>query len=397
MIPDLTDRVRLRLARRDSAAVTPAMVAEAVRECAGGVVGQNDMNTALTELRREFIGAGPLDPLLSTPDVTDILVTAPDEVWTDGPQGLRRSDTRFPDDDAVRRLAQRLALSAGRRLDDAQPFVDAWLPESVTPVRVRLHAVLPPVATTTYLSLRVLRPATHSLPELVRRGTFCPTTADLLTRIVQARLAFLVSGSTGSGKTTLLSALLSAVPATERIICIEDAGELHPKHPQFVRLLSRPPNIEGAGEITQRDLVRQSLRMRPDRIVVGEVRGPEVVDLLTALNTGHEGGAGTVHANTPTDVPARLEALAALTSLPREALHTQLAAAIHLVLHMTRTGPQRHLTEIAVLHRPTTTVQATPVWQNGHPTAHYPLLDRLLTRPTNQVSSHRHPHPGWHP
>ncbi|MGW5050602.1 TadA family conjugal transfer-associated ATPase [Actinokineospora sp. NPDC004072] len=391
MIPDLTDRVRLRLARRDGEAVTPAMVAEAVRECAGGVVGQDDMTAALTELRREFVGAGPLDPLLAAPGVTDILVTAPDEVWIDSPAGLQRTTTRFPDDDAVRRLAQRLALSAGRRLDDAQPFVDAWLPDTTTKARVRLHAVLPPIASNTYLSLRVLRPATHTLAELARLGTFSPTTADLLTRIVRSRLAFLVSGSTGSGKTTLLSALLTAVPESERILCIEDAGELHPHHPQFVRLLSRPPNIEGAGEVTQRDLVRQSLRMRPDRIVVGEVRGPEVVDLLTALNTGHEGGAGTVHANTPTDVPARLEALAALAPLPREALHTHVSAAIHVLLHMSRTGPHRRLTEIATLHRTPDSLQAIPVWQHDQPTPNYPHLARLLdSRATKDRS------PSWH-
>ena len=189
---------------------------------------------------------------------------------------------------------------------------------------------------------------------------------------------FYVCHSLGSGKTTLLSALLSTVPPTERIVCIEDAGELHPTHPQFIRLLTRPPNIEGAGEITQRDLVRQSLRMRPDRIVIGEVRGPELTDLLTALNTGHDGGAGTVHANTPTEVPARLEALAALAGMPHQALHSQLAAAVHLVLHMTRTGPQRTLTEIAVLHRPSETVQAIPVWRNNAPTDNYTHLSRLL-------------------
>ncbi|MGX7825746.1 TadA family conjugal transfer-associated ATPase [Actinokineospora sp. 24-640] len=381
MNPDLADRVRSRLARRDSAVVTAAMVAAAVRECSGGVVGQDDMLAALAELRREFVGAGQLDPLLSQPGVTDVLVTAPDEVWTDSAAGLRRTDVRFPDAAAVRRLAQRLALAAGRRLDDAQPFVDGWLPEALTGARVRLHAVLPPIAAgCTFLSLRVLRPAAHSLAELVRLGTFDSTTADLLTAIIRARLAFLVSGSTGSGKTTLLSALLSAVPPTERIICIEDAGELEPRHPQFVRLVSRPPNVEGAGEVTLRDLVRQSLRMRPDRIVLGEVRGPEVAELLTALNTGHDGGAGTVHANTPTEVPARLEALGALAGLTRHALHSQLAAAVHLVLHMTRTGPRRHLTQIALLDRQDT-VTATPVWINGHPTPAYPRLAALL-RPT---------------
>jgi pilus assembly protein CpaF len=380
MLTDLADRVRHRLAQSDTTSVTPAMVAEAVRECAGGVLGHDDMLTALTQLRQEFTGAGPLDPLITT-NATDILVTAPDQVWTDTPTGLHRTTVRFPDDAAVRRLAQRLALAAGRRLDDAQPFVDAWLPSTVTDTQVRMHAVLPPISTSTCLSLRILRPATHTLDHLTRLGTFTTPTATLLNAIVNSRLAFLVSGCTGSGKTTLLSTLLSAVPPTERIVCIEDAGELHPDHPQFVRLLSRPPNIEGAGEVTQRDLVRQSLRMRPDRIVVGEVRGAELIDLLTALNTGHDGGAGTVHANTPGEVPTRLEALASLAGTPTQALHSQLAAAVHLVIHMTRSGPRRTLTEIAVLHRAGPTVHAIPAWRDNRPTPDYPLLANLLKGP----------------
>ena len=169
--------------------------------------------------------------------------------------------------------------------------------------------------------------------------------------MLRARLTFLVSGGTGSGKTTLLSALLAAIPADERLVTVEDAEELRPPHPHVVRLVARPANVEGAGAISLRDLVRQALRMRPDRIVVGEVRGAEVVDLLAALNTGHEGGAGTLHANTAGDVPARLEALAALGGVGREALHAQFAGAVRVVLHVRRDGRRRVLQEIAVLHR----------------------------------------------
>lgn len=348
MNADLVDRVRGRLAA-GGLAVTSAEVARAVREEAGGLVGDDDVLHALHLLRQELVGAGPLEPLLRDPGTTDVLVTGPNQVWLDGEGGLRRTETSFPDEDSVRRLAQRLALACGRRLDDAQPFVDAWLPEG----RVRLHAVLPPIAADgTCISLRVLRPATYDLDALERLGTFDRRTHRLLEAIVVARLAFLVTGGTGAGKTSLLNAMLGAVPPHERIIGIEDAGELQPNHPQFVRLIARQPNVEQAGAVTLSDLVRQGLRMRPDRVVVGEVRGAEVCDLLTALNTGHDGGAGTVHANSPTEVPARMEALAALGGLPRTALHSQLAAAFHVVLHMRRERDGvRRLTDVGVLER----------------------------------------------
>ncbi|HEU5474319.1 MAG TPA: TadA family conjugal transfer-associated ATPase [Actinophytocola sp.] len=366
MTADLIERVRSRLAT-SGAEMTDAVVAEAVRDEAGGVVGHDDVLAALRLLRREFAGAGPLEPLLRDPTTTDVLVTGGREVWVDGMAGLRRTDLKFPDEESVRRLAQRLALACGRRLDDAQPFVDAWLPESGPLGRVRLHAVLPPIAADgTCISLRVLRPAAHDLAALEALGGFDVALRSVLEAIVDARLAFLVSGGTGSGKTTLLSALLTRVPGTERIVCIEDAGELRPRHPQFVRLIARPPNVEGAGQVTLSDLVRQGLRMRPDRLVVGEVRGAEVGDLLAALNTGHDGGAGTVHANSPVDVPARLAALAALGGLAPTALHSQLAAAVQVVLHMRREpGGARRLAEIGVLDRGSAAVVVRPVWRSG--------------------------------
>ncbi|MBB4907176.1 TadA family conjugal transfer-associated ATPase [Actinophytocola algeriensis] len=350
--PELVDRVRGRLAGSGTA-ITRAEVARAVRE-ESGVAGHDDILVATDRMTQEFVGAGPLEPLLREPGTTDVLVTAPDEVWRDGDGGLCRTDIRFPDEDAVRRLAQRLALACGRRLDDAQPFVDAWLPG-----RVRLHAVLPPIAVGgTCISLRVLRPAVHDLASLRALGTFDDTVHRALEAIVEARLAFVITGGTGAGKTSLLNALLGEVSPRERIVCVEDAGELSPNHPQFVRLIARPPNVEGAGEVTLADLVRQGLRMRPDRLVVGEVRGAEVCMLLTALNTGHDGGAGTLHANSPTEVPARMEALAALGGLPRPALHSQLAAAFHLVLHMAREQDgTRRLTDVGVFDRDGDTVR----------------------------------------
>jgi pilus assembly protein CpaF len=294
-----------------------------------------------------------------------VLVSGPDAVWVDDGNGLRRSGIQFADEAAVRRLAQRLALAAGRRLDDAQPWVDGQLTGlGAGGFAVRLHAVLPPVAVGgTCLSLRVLRPATQDLPALIAAGAIAPTAAALLGEIIAARLAFLVSGGTGAGKTTLLSALLNSVAPDERIICVEDAAELAPPHPHLVRLVARCANVEGVGEVTVRQLVRQALRMRPDRIVVGEVRGAEVVDLLAALNTGHDGGAGTVHANNPAEVPARLEALGALGGLDQLALHSQLAAAVQVLVHVARDRDgRRRLSEIAVLRRTEGWVRAVTVW-----------------------------------
>lgn len=346
----LIDRVRERLAA-DSASPRPAAVAAAIRAESGGVLGDTEVLHNLRAVETELTGAGILEALLRAEGTTDVLVTSPHEVWVDGGKGLQRSDIRFRDEAAVRRLAQRLAAMAGRRLDDAQPWVDAQL-AGVGGDRhiVRLHAVLPPVAARgTCLSLRVLRPATQDLATLSATGAIHPQARELLDGIIAARLAFLVSGGTGAGKTTLLAAALGQVGDRERIVCVEDAPELAPSHPHFVRLVARTSNVEGAGEITLRQLVRQALRMRPDRIVVGEVRGAEVVDLLAALNTGHDGGAGTLHANSPSEVPARLEALGALGGLGRTALHSQLSAAVQAVVHVSRGPRGRHIEEIAEL------------------------------------------------
>lgn len=366
MTEDLVERVRRRLAG-SAAPADPVSVARAVRAEAGGSLGQDAVLGAVRLARDEFVGAGPLAPLLEKPGVTDILVTAPDKVWVDTGEGPQETEIRFADEEAVRRLAQRLALAGGRRLDDAQPFADCWLPGVGPQGRVRMHAVLPPLAPAgTSLSLRVLRPASHDLAELRLRGVFGTSGAELLDSVIRRRLAFLVSGATGSGKTTLLAALLGAVPPSERIVCVEDAGELQPDHPQFVSLLTRPANVEGAGEIGLSELVRQALRMRPDRLVVGEVRGREVIALLNAMNTGHEGGGCTLHANSSEEVPARMEALAALGGLKRDALHSQLTAAVRVVLHMVRLPSGiRRLDEVGVLRSFRGEAKVVPVWSKG--------------------------------
>ncbi len=360
----LIDRVRERLAA-ESGPLRPNIVARAIRAESGGVLGDTDVLANLRVLQTELTGAGILEPLLAAPGTTDVLVTGPAQVWVDDGSGLRPGGIGFPDEAAVRRLAQRLALAAGRRLDDAAPWVDGLLTEVGPPnCAVRLHAVLPPIsAGGTAISLRVLRPASQDLDSLCQTGAVDSQIAGVLRDVIAARLAFLVSGGTGAGKTTLLAALLGAVPGGERIVCVEDAAELAPVHPHVVNLVARGPNVEGAGEITVRQLVRQALRMRPDRIVVGEVRGAEVVDLLSALNTGHDGGAGTVHANSSAEVPARLEALGVLGGLERAALHAQLSAAVRVLLHVGRDRDgRRRLAEVSVLDRRDDTCRAVPAW-----------------------------------
>lgn len=346
MSTGLLDAVRQRLAA-SGAEPTPAQVAAALR-AQGRLLGDAEVLGGTEELRCELVGTGPLEPLLADPSVTDVLVSAPDRVWVDRGRGLELTGVTFADTASVRRLAQRLAAVAERRLDDARPWVDARLPDGT-----RMHAVIPPVAVgSTCLSLRVVRPRAFSVGELVAAGTVPPGGDRVLRALIDARLSFLISGGTGSGKTTLLSSLLGLVGERERIVLAEDSAELRPEHPHVVRLESRTANQEGAGRVTLRDLVRQALRMRPDRLVVGEVRGAEVTELLAALNTGHEGGCGTVHANAAADVPARLEALGTAAGLDRAALHSQLAAALAVVIHLVRDrGGQRRIAEVHVLDR----------------------------------------------
>lgn len=341
---EMIENVQRRLADERSEP-SGAALARAVRAETSVLVTDAEMLKLIRQLQRELVGTGPLAGILADPRTTDVVVNAPDDVRVDRGRGWESLPVVFADEAAVQRLARRLANSAGKRLDEAQPFVDARLADGT-----RLHAVLSPVAASgSCLSLRVLRPTEHDLDALVDAGTLPGHCRAVVDALLAARLAFLVSGGTGSGKTTLLAAMLGAVEPSERLVTVEDAEELRPDHPHVVRLVARSANVEGAGAVELRTLVRQALRMRPDRIVVGEVRGTEVIDLLAAMNTGHDGGCGTVHANAAGEVPARLEALAAPAGLQRHALHAQLGGAVQLVLHMRRSGRHRVLSEIAVL------------------------------------------------
>lgn len=375
----LLDRVRHRLAAGDEDVDTVLRAETSGTVGAAGIVDDTVFDRLRRDVHAELHGAGPLEPLLAVPDVTDVVVNGPHDVWLDRGRGMERADVAFADDTAVRALAQRLAASAGRRLDDAMPYVDAVLADGT-----RLHAVLPPLAVATTISLRVLARRRHDLASLAGSGALAPAAARLLRAIVDARLAFVVSGGTGSGKTTLLGALLGTAAAAERIVAIEDTAELVVPHPHVVRLLARPANVEGAGEVGLRELVRQALRMRPDRLVVGEFRGAESVELLVALNTGHEGGAATLHANSAADVPSRFAALGALCGLPVPAVTSLVASAVDVVVHLRRDrGGVRRVDEIGLLERQGDDLVVVPAWtRSGGDAAGAARLGALLTERT---------------
>jgi pilus assembly protein CpaF len=338
----LASRVRNRLIASNAVA-SRGNVIEALRE-EGVVLSEDSADELALVLEREFNGAGVLQPLLEEHGVTDVLVNGPHAVWCDRGLGLELTGIKFASDNEVRRLAQRLASTAGRRLDDAAPMVDAQLRDGT-----RLHCVLAPIATAgTTISLRIPSAKAFTVESLIAAGSINEEVANLLVSMISGRLAFLISGGTGTGKTTVLSALLARVNPTHRIVIVEDSSELNPSHPHVVRMQSRLANVEGQGSITLRDLVRTSLRMRPDRIVVGEVRGPEVVELLTALNTGHEGGCGTVHANSPQAVPARLAALGLTAGIEREALHALIGSGLDAVIHLSRVAGRRFVDGIHI-------------------------------------------------
>ena len=342
-------------------------------------------------LQAQLLGAGPLEPLLELPGVTDVAVNGDGSVWVDAGAGLIRVDVDVGGPDAVRRLAVRLAGLAGRRLDETSPYVDGVLPSGV-----RLHAILPPlVADGPHLTLRIPARSAMTLTELEARSMFPPGWAGLLRQLVRRRVAFVVSGGTGVGKTTLLGALLGEAPAAERVIVVEDVRELSVDQPQVVRLEARPANVEGAGEVTLTTLVRQALRMRPDRLVLGEARGAEVRELLAALNTGHEGGCGTLHANSAGDVVARFEALGALAGLSPAAVHAQLVSAVDVVVHVGRRAAEgavrRQVETIGVVVRGPDgrpeVVDALSTDRDGSPRGPgWPRLSALLGMPLSATS-----------
>lgn len=309
------------------------------------VLGSAGASAAGARLSAAVLGAGPLDRLLADPAVTDVAVNGDGRVWVDRGAGMELTSAVLGSAATRRALAVRLAALAGRRLDDAAAYVDAVLPNGV-----RLHAVLPPlVAEGPHLTLRVPARVPLRFEDLVAAGSVPPGWERVLHRLVTRRVSFLVSGGTGSGKTTLLAALLGLAEPRERILVVEDVRELAIDHPHVVHLEGRSANVEGVGEVTMVTLLRQALRMRPDRIVVGEVRGAEVRELLAALNTGHEGGAGTIHANAAADVGPRVEALGALAGMSLPAVHAQVRSALAVVVAMRRQGRARVVESIGVV------------------------------------------------
>jgi pilus assembly protein CpaF len=300
------------------------------------------------ELLHEIFGLGPLEALMRDADISDILVNGPREVFVERNGRLEKTEVVFADETHLMRIIQRVVSRVGRRIDEVSPTVDARLPDGS-----RVNAVVPPLALDgPKLSIRRFGETPFSMDELVSRDAARDAMMQFLSATVQARLSFLVSGGTGAGKTTLLNALCACVPHDERIITIEDSAELRLQHPHVVRMETRDANVEGAGEMTQRDLVRNSLRMRPDRILVGEVRGAEALDMLQAMNTGHEGSLTTIHANDTYDALSRLEMMVAMTGLelPVKVVRQYISAGISLIVHLSRLkGGVRRIVRISEL------------------------------------------------
>ncbi|HUE39878.1 MAG TPA: CpaF family protein [Candidatus Binatia bacterium] len=322
-----------RIARRTLRAEITKLVSEIATEQR---IQLNELEEAAlaTELTDDMVGLGPLEPFLEDDDVTDVLVNGPFDVFVERRGKLERTTARFRDVQHLVSVAQRIAAAVGRRIDEASPMVDARLADGS-----RVNIVLPPlVLNGGTISIRKFPSHALTLDAMVRQQNLSPELAHLLQIAARARLNILISGGTGSGKTTLLNAVSQHIDTTERIITIEDAAELRLQQPHVVQMETRPPNIEGAGHIPQRELVRNALRMRPDRIIVGEVRGPEAFDMLQAMNTGHDGSMTTVHANSPRDALYRVENMVMMAnlSLPLRAIRMQVASALNLVVHIER-------------------------------------------------------------
>jgi pilus assembly protein CpaF len=323
-----------------------------------GVVGfsRDELITAVCD---EILGFGPIEPLLQDPAVSEIMVNSPETVYFEKEGRLYLSPIRFRDGSHITRIIERILAPLGRRVDESSPMVDARLPDGS-----RVNIIVPPVSPKSpTVTIRKFRSDKMTMDDLIGVGSMTHELADFLRACVQARLNTIISGGTGSGKTTLLNALSGYIPDTERIVTIEDPTELRLQQAHVVTLEARPASLEGRGEVTQRDLVRNSLRMRPDRIIVGEVRGPEAFDMMQAMNTGHEGSVSTVHANTPRDALARIEnmILMANLDLPSRAIREQIASALHVIVQISRfsDGSRKltHISEIAGMEGQVVTMQ----------------------------------------
>ena len=305
-----------------------------VLESEGIVLGRTERHRLFEAIVAEILGYGPIEPLLKDNTVTEIMVNGPKQVWVERNGKLEKTVIEFDDDDHVMRIIDRIVSPLGRRIDESSPMVDARLPDGS-----RINAVIPPISLVgPCLTIRKFSRDPLTVDDLIRFGTMTPEIAQFLKACVNARLNIVVSGGTGSGKTTLLNVLSSFIPSDERIVTIENAAELQLRQEHVVTLESRPPNIEGKGEVTIRDLVINALRMRPDRIVVGECRGGEALDMLQAMNTGHDGSMTTVHSNSPRDTLHRLETMVLMAGmdLPVRAIREQIASALDLIIHMAR-------------------------------------------------------------
>ncbi|HKB64732.1 MAG TPA: CpaF family protein [Pyrinomonadaceae bacterium] len=334
-------------------ALTPDRVQDEVARLAEGLLQAENLplsvverDRLVTEVHHELFGLGPLEPLLADPTISDILVNSYSSVYIERRGKLEKTLVSFKDDEHLRRVIERIVSTVGRRIDEAQPMVDARLPDGS-----RVNAIIPPLALDgPVLSIRRFGADPLRMPQLIENGALTKEIAILFEMCVRARLNIIISGGTGAGKTTLLNALSAYIPADERIVTIEDSAELQMQQPHVVRLETRPPNIEGRGEVNQRDLVRNTLRMRPDRIVIGEVRGGEAIDMLQAMNTGHDGSLTTIHANTTRDALARLETMVQMTGmrLSDRAMRQQIASAVNMVIQVARlTDGTRRITSIS--------------------------------------------------
>jgi len=358
LIDDL-DSVKIQALGREEAREAVEVAARAtIGELAPTVVGL-ERDELAAHVADEVLGLGPIEPLVNDPYVSEIMVNAPDIVYFEREGIIYRSDVQFRDFNHIMRIAERIIAPLGRRVDEASPYVDARLADGS-----RVNIVIPPVAPDSpTISIRKFRADRYKVADLMDVGTFTDEMSQFLRACVRGRLSVLISGGAGTGKTTLLNALSAFIPESERIVTIEDPNELKLQQPHVVRLEARPPNLEGRNAVTQRDLVRNALRMRPDRIIVGEVRGSESFDMLQAMNTGHEGSLTTVHANSPRDALARVENLVLMAGfdLPVRAIREQIASAIHLVLQLARfvDGSRKivNVSEISGMESQTVTMQ----------------------------------------
>lgn len=343
LLPEQAQSIRSKLIQVPRP-INAESIVQVIRETIPTISPTALINTA-DEIMADTIGFGPIEKLFSKPGITDILVNNFSDVWIDQGSGLERAQVSWDSEAALRDFAARLAASVNRRLDDVSPFVDAQLKNGI-----RFHAIIPPLSNKgTAMSFRIPNQKQFTLNQLVELGTVDHSIAEILKRIIKSKISFAISGNTGSGKTSILGALLSEVEPSERILVIEDSAELKINHPHVVSLQARGANAEGIGQVELTQLIKQALRMRPDRIVIGEVRGTEVLDLLIALNTGHQGGCVTLHANNTHSVISRIEALGLLAKIPKVAIHSLLKQAIQVLLHVQRTKEGRKLTEISLI------------------------------------------------